>query len=91
MYKKTPNNKDLLDEKNSQELKKIKEKNSNIYSIMEDFYNIIMLEDYSDEYIQKMLNTPSLLNKLTTLWIDDDRFLNLQKAILQEFLKSSNK
>ena len=85
------NQKELLHAKNTQELKEIDQKNSSTYSIMEDFHNIILSEDYSDDYIQKMLNTPKLLDKLTTLWIDDDRVLELQKMILLAFLKSSNK
>ena len=79
--------KKLLNKKTGQELKEMKQKNSSTYSIMEDFYNIILLEDYSDDYIQKMISTPNLLGELTNLWQDDDRVLELQEKILKEFLE----
>jgi len=81
------NNKDLLDMKNEQELKEVREKRSSTYSIMEDFYNIILLKDYDEVDVQKMLNTKNLLVKLADLWIDDERVLALQEKILQEFLQ----
>ena len=86
MVFKVNNMKNLLNKKMEQELESMAKKNSRTYSTMEDFYNIILFGNYNDEHMQKMLDAPNLLDKLVDLWIDDDRALELQKTILQEFL-----
>jgi len=63
-------------------------KSEAILSIMEDFYHIILGGNFSDETVQKMLGTHNLLQELTDLWRDNDRVMQLQEKMLQEFLNS---
>jgi len=80
--------KEMLDKKIEQELERegIRNKMGLWYSIMEDYYNIILLKEFNDETIEKMLSHENLLDNLATAFIDNDKVMDLQQDILQEFL-----
>ena len=82
------NTKEKLKNKIEIELENKEErKNFNyIYSIMEDYYNIIILNKYSVADLEKMFQIENLLEELAILWLDDDRVMELQEKILAEYL-----
>jgi hypothetical protein len=85
----TSEQKELLDIKNKQELDAMKTRGQNgvVQSVMEDYYNIILFGEYSDEDVGIMLKTRGLLEKLAVLWQGDERVMELQKILLMEFFQ----
>ena len=85
----TSNNKDKLNKKNKHELENKENvgKYNSICSIMEDYYNIILLGEYSEADVVKMLHQDNLIEELAILYIDDVRTLELQEEILREYLQ----
>ena len=83
------NNKELLDARNEQEIIKTKARahSGTILSIMEDFYNIILFGEYSEADVQTMFAADNLLEDLAVLWQSDERVLELQETLLEEFLQ----
>lgn len=82
------NTKERLKNKIEIELENKEERRNfiSIYSIMEDYYNIILLEDYSAEDLEIMFKADNLLEELAILWLDDERVIELQEKILAEYL-----
>ena len=82
------NKKEELNKKNKCELENsIRRKNGITYFTMQDYYNMILLNEFSDAEIEKMLNCKNLLEKLAILLLDDSRFASLQEEILREYLQ----
>ena len=79
--------KEKLDKKIEQELKNFKIKNGMIYPVMKEYYHYILAtNELDEEEIEKMLNCNNLLQDLADLYITDDRVMDLQEKILQEYL-----
>jgi len=88
------NNKILLEEKLkikiNAELQKMKGF-KHYFSIIEDFYNLIILGEFNDVEIQRMLSIDDFLKKLLILWGDDARVTSLQEQILRELCGDAKK
>ena len=78
--------KEILDSKIQTELNNTKIKSSLISAFIEDYYNMIILIEFTPQEIEKMLIKNNLLEDLAIALMDDERFLILQETILEEYL-----
>jgi len=82
--------KEILDSKIHIEFQNTRIKSSLISAFIEDYYNMIILIDFTQEEIEKMLIKSNLLEDLAISLMDDERFLILQEKVLSEYLMKND-